>query len=86
MAEAQKAALCYPELAEAGQEPPSVSLVEYDENAQDKVVSAILFPRSHAHLQKIKELVLRMSNEEKERIIQAYVGERKNRRHKPGRA
>ncbi|PIN83035.1 thymidylate synthase, partial [Candidatus Micrarchaeota archaeon CG11_big_fil_rev_8_21_14_0_20_47_5] len=63
-----------------------VVLVEYDENALEKVVCTILFPHLHCPLKEIKEKVKGMGREAKIALIDAYVGERKNRRHKPGRA
>ncbi|MEM4335426.1 MAG: FAD-dependent thymidylate synthase [Candidatus Anstonellales archaeon] len=63
-----------------------VRLVGWDEDGVEKVVCAILFPYSQTTYDELMEKVRRMNDEEKERIINAYVGERKNRRHKPGRA
>ncbi len=63
-----------------------VSLVEYDARAEEKILAAILFPHLHADLQEVKRAVEKMPQEERKRILLAYVGERKNRRQKPGRA
>jgi thymidylate synthase ThyX len=69
-----------------GESQSTVRLVEYDKAALEKVVAAILFPYSQTTYAELQEAVKNMGKEEKERIMDAYVGERKNRRHKPGRA
>lgn len=63
-----------------------VTLVHYDADAVERVVAAILYPASDLPKTEILNRVRAMSAEEHARIIHAYVGERKNRRHKPGRA
>ncbi|MBI5035847.1 FAD-dependent thymidylate synthase [Candidatus Micrarchaeota archaeon] len=63
-----------------------VVLVEYDENAEDKIVAAILYEASNADLASIKKHVSTLSQEQKQQILDAYCGHRQNRRHKPGRA
>ncbi len=64
----------------------NVQLVSYDKHAQDKIVSAILFSCMHSDMNEIKAIVEKMPHKEKEKVISAYIGDRKNRRHKPGRA
>jgi thymidylate synthase ThyX len=63
-----------------------VTLVHYDADAVERVVAAILYPASDLPKTEILNRVRALSAEEHARIINAYVGERKNRRHKPGRA
>jgi thymidylate synthase ThyX len=63
-----------------------VALVEYDKHAEDKLVRAILYPLLKKPMKEIEMIVSQMSNEEKTAVINAYVNERENRRHKPGRA
>jgi len=72
--------------AEAGQDTSHVSLVESDPDAEEKILAAILFPHLHAEYKEVKSLVAAMPPEERSRLISDYVGERKNRRQKPGRA
>ncbi|VVC02311.1 Thymidylate synthase ThyX [uncultured archaeon] len=79
-------ALCHPSLTQAWEDGYHVSLVESDANAEDKIIAAILFSHLHADLEQVKALVARMPREERERLLNAYIGERKNRRQKPGRA
>ncbi len=63
-----------------------VTLVSYDADAVDRVVAAILFTGSDWAKADIAARVRELSMGEKSSIICAYAGERKNRRHKPGRA
>jgi thymidylate synthase ThyX len=62
-----------------------VTLVDYDANALDKIVSFILYQSSSSPLAKINEKLSGMSDEDKKRLIAAYLEKRKNRRHKPWR-
>ena len=63
-----------------------VTLVRFDPGALDHVVAAILFPASEWPKHDINLRVAGLSLAEKEQIVRAYVGQRQNRRHKPGRA
>ncbi|MCX8196707.1 MAG: FAD-dependent thymidylate synthase [Candidatus Micrarchaeota archaeon] len=65
---------------------PEVVLVDYDKDALDKVIAAILFPHTHFDMKQLLQKVAQMGKEEKQKIISAYVGIRANRRQKPGRA
>jgi len=73
-------------LSEALEDKPNVSLVEYDDRAEEKILAAILFPHTHADLRQVKEAISGMPPEEREKLIAAYIGSRQNRRQKPGRA
>jgi len=63
-----------------------VTLLRYDEDAVDSVVAAILFPYSEYAEADLLQTVAALPADAKERIIADYLGERSNRRHKPGRA
>lgn len=63
-----------------------VSLSEWDDSALDKIVEAILYEYGELSDQQLKEYVAGLSATEKENIYHKYVGNRTNRRHKPGRA
>jgi thymidylate synthase ThyX len=65
---------------------PSVTLVDYDPDGEDKVITAICSPLTGAGEQQVAERVARLGAEEKRSLLRAYVGERSNRRHRPGRA
>ena len=64
----------------------SVVLVEYDKEAERKIIVAALYPHLLKPMEEIAKIVDRMNQEEKESVITAYINERENRRHKPGRA
>ena len=68
-------------------EPASeVQLVDFDPDAEDKLLAAICY--SHAALpeHQLLDRVRQLGVEERISLLRAYVGERENRRHKPGRA
>ncbi|MDD5172399.1 MAG: FAD-dependent thymidylate synthase [Candidatus ainarchaeum sp.] len=63
-----------------------VVLIEYDPNAEDRIVAAALYPYLLKPMSEIKVIVKKMGKEEKETVIKACISERENRRQKPGRA
>ena len=63
-----------------------VELVDFDEDAEEKVISAILYPYCNLSLKELREKVKKMSFEEKKRIVDEYASRRKVRQHKIGRA
>jgi thymidylate synthase ThyX len=65
---------------------PSVQLVDFDPEAEDKLLAAICYPHSNLPESQIMQHVQRLGHTERLALIRAYVGERENRRHKPGRA
>lgn len=67
-------------------EAADVTLVAFDPDAEVRMVTAMLYPHSHLGEATITERVRSMSTEDRLRVVRAYVGERGNRRHKPGRA
>ncbi len=77
------------ETPEAPLEPgdaPQVRLVDFDPDAEEKLVVAILYEVLHLPEHRIAARVQAMSNDERAEVIRVYVGDRQNRRHKPGRA
>ena len=66
--------------------PTSVELVDFDPDAEDKLLAAICYPHTNLPEHQIIERVRTMGADERLALIRAYVGERENRRHKPGRA
>lgn len=62
------------------------TLVDFDADADDKVLSAILFPSLHCSYEEAQSIAKRMPQTEREELIRAYIGTRANRRQKPGRA
>ncbi len=72
-----------------GEEPddvPEVQLTEWDPDAESKLAASALYEASDLPDSQLSALASRMSTEEIEKILRAYVGDRSNRRHKPGRA
>ena len=65
---------------------PEVTLVDWDPNAEVKLIAAMLFPYTDLPEHRVQERVAAMSGEEKAEVVRAYTGDRTNRRHKPGRA
>jgi thymidylate synthase ThyX len=65
---------------------PSVALVDFDPDAENKLLAAICYPHSHLPEPQLMDRVARLGAAERLALVRAYVGERENRRHKPGRA
>jgi thymidylate synthase ThyX len=63
-----------------------VALVDYDRDAEERIIAAALLPWSNASMGSLVEKAKAMDKAGRERIIAAYVGQRKNRRQRPGRA
>ncbi|MGI9022774.1 MAG: FAD-dependent thymidylate synthase [Acidimicrobiales bacterium] len=63
-----------------------VTLVDFDPDAEDKMLAAMLYPHLHLPEDQVLARVRTLPAEERRRVADAYVGERRNRRHKPGRA
>ena len=62
-----------------------VNLIDYDSEAENKVIAAILYPYSSIPLQQIRDCVRNMSDSEKSKLIKQAAGLRGHRRHKPDR-
>jgi thymidylate synthase ThyX len=76
----------FPGGREGPPERAAVRLVDFDPDGEVKLVAAALYPHTHLPETAIEERVRAMSTEERLEVLRAYVGERANRRHKPGRA
>ena len=63
-----------------------VELVDFDPLGEEKLLAAICYSSSHLPESQLVEEVRELSHDKKVALIRAYVGERRNRRHKPGRA
>lgn len=73
----------------AGVEPeprPEVVLTDFDPDGELKVVAAALFAVTDLPDDRLLVEAGRMSEADRLRVLRDYVGERTNRRHKPGRA
>jgi len=70
---------------EAPDAAPTVQLVDFDPDAEIKLVASCLYPFTHLPETQIEQRVKSMTVDERVAVLQAYEGERANRRHKPGR-
>ena len=73
----------------ADEEPearPLVTLTAWDPDAEEALVAAMLYPYSDLPEDRLLEVARKMPAEERMRVLHTYVGDRRNRRHKPGRA
>ena len=82
---ARAAAKAAPE-APAAESGEPVVLADYDRNAEEKVVAAILYPHGRHPLQQLRQIVARMSAEDRRKILQEFFDKRRHRRDKLGRA
>ena len=62
-----------------------VWLTDWDPDAETKIAAAALYAVSEAPDSRLQAVASQMSPEEKARVVAALVGDRANRRHKPGR-
>lgn len=66
--------------------PEEAKLVDYYPQNEFDVVANILHEHSHQPLDQIQRLVNEMDEDTKQEVLDTYIGNRLNRRHKPGRA
>ena len=64
----------------------SVRLVSFDPAGEDRVLEAIVFEHSRATHAEAAARIARLDEDARDALFDAYVGERRNRRHRPGRA
>ena len=65
---------------------PIVRLLDFDPDAEVKLVTAMLYAHLSLPEDQIERRVRAMSTDDRLAVVRAYVGDRTNRRHKPGRA
>ena len=63
-----------------------VVLTDWDPDGENKLVAAICYSSSSLPESQIMREVDKMSHAEKVAILRSYIGQRENRRHRPGRA
>ncbi|HTD49814.1 MAG TPA: FAD-dependent thymidylate synthase, partial [Acidimicrobiia bacterium] len=63
-----------------------VTLLDFDPDGEDKVLAAICYAHSNLPEAQLLDRVRRLPADDRIALMHAYVGERTNRRHKPGRA
>ncbi len=66
--------------------PRKVMLVQYNADAVEQVVAAILYPAATDAKLSVLRVAAQMTEEEIAEVLRGYLGTRTNRRHKPGRA
>jgi thymidylate synthase ThyX len=80
------AAEMFPPDEVAADDAPLVRLLEFDPDAEVRLVTAMLYPFAHVPEEQVERRVRDMTVDERLAVVRAYAGERSNRRHKPGRA
>jgi thymidylate synthase ThyX len=63
-----------------------VTLTEFDPDGEAKVVASALYASSHLPDDQLMAVARGLSTDERANLLRAYIGDRTNRRHKPGRA
>ncbi len=74
------------ERASAPDVSPQVRLLDFDPAGEDRVLAAIAFSSTDKSESELLRTVQTLSADDRSRLMSAYVGDRSNRRHKPGRA
>ena len=70
-----------------GNEPrEEVTLTEFDPDGEIKIVASALYAVCDLPDDQLLAVARRMSADDRLAVLQAYAGQRTNRRHKPGRA
>jgi thymidylate synthase ThyX len=65
---------------------PEVTLLDFDPEGEDKVLAAACFSHLGCSEAEAARRVRRLNHHERVALLAAYVGDRRNRRHRPGRA
>jgi thymidylate synthase ThyX len=65
---------------------PEVTLLDFDPEGEDKVLAAMVFPHSDISESEALRRVQKLGLEDRNALFSAYIGDRQNRRHRPGRA
>ncbi|HUC04698.1 MAG TPA: FAD-dependent thymidylate synthase [Acidimicrobiales bacterium] len=66
--------------------PAEVTLLDFDPQGEEKVLVAACFSHLGCSERRAEALVAKLSHDERVELLRAYVGTRRNRRHRPGRA
>jgi thymidylate synthase ThyX len=65
---------------------PEVTLLDFDPQGEEKVLVAACFSHLECSEREAARRVARLGHDERVALLRAYVGDRRNRRHRPGRA
>jgi hypothetical protein len=82
------AAVWFPDrdIGDGDDDAPTVVLTDFDPAGEEKMLAAMLYPHVDRPEHEVRARVAAMTAAERVELVRAYVGERTNRRHKPGRA
>jgi thymidylate synthase ThyX len=80
------AARLFPPGEAEGEGGPRVELVDFDPDGEVKLIAAMLYAYTDRSEAEIERRVRDMTVDERLAVLRAYVGDRTNRRHRPGRA
>jgi len=72
--------------ADGGAEAPEVVLLDFDPDGEDKVLVAACFSHLGCSEREAARRVRALGHDDRVALLRAYVGPRRNRRHRPGRA
>ncbi|MDE3156864.1 MAG: FAD-dependent thymidylate synthase [Acidobacteriota bacterium] len=68
------------------EEASEVTLTDFDPDGETKVVAAALYAASELPDGQLQAIARHLTPEQRAAVLRAYVGDRANRRHRPGRA
>ncbi len=71
---------------DAGDGSDEVTLLDFDPDGEEKVLVAACFTQLDCSEREAARRVRRLAHDDRVALLQAYVGDRRNRRHRPGRA
>jgi thymidylate synthase ThyX len=77
---------CFAAASARGQAEGSVELVDFDPEGEEKVLVAMCYASTSVSEATLAARVAALGPDERAAIVRAYVGDRRNRRHRPGRA
>jgi thymidylate synthase ThyX len=63
-----------------------VTLIDYDSQAEEKIIAGILYPHARQPLAQLREIAATMSGTERRNILDEFFSKRRHRRDKLGRA
>jgi len=63
-----------------------VTLVDYDVDAEERILATILYPHCQHPMAQLRQWVAGLSEDQKQAVLETYLGGRRHRRDKPGRA
>ena len=64
----------------------AVSLIDYDAEAEEKVIAGILYPHARHALAQLRDIAAAMSHEQRQKILTEHFNQRRHRRDKLSRA